>query len=708
MHRDKVKCVGEMSDVDPDQERALSRPRNDKSIGDHLHFLARSGVSALTEETLDSFLDLINQLVGSSGPVAPVVVAKGKPKHTERVSLCCTVCRGVLLGATVLSCGNAYCQRCVKRAVGVGGESDVLQTGVAVTVMAMVEKLWARDLQSAKLRNEGNRFCEQRKYAEALECYRKAENLIRDHRQAIPSPETDVDGDADQCVSRPDVAVLNAVDLGACLSNISLVLNHLKQPEDAMKKAKEAVALRPSWSKARFRLASAYMHLEMWEHALQALLLVGVLEQCVTRLRGEFKTVLRQLLTAEAAVNESRRHSEDSNKSQLDTKCVDHEENSKLRPAAKQRQESSIQFLWDGCLREMNWLKDSMDAMNESEGNYFLLQSGTFPKGSQPQETILGLKVDSGSISSSLADPEQDGPLDLTDVECPLCLRIFWEPVTTSCGHTFCQSCLYRALDTSVACPLCKSSLTQILERQYSNVTTKFVEMVARWFFPREVEERRLAYVTHLGLVTGQGNEFRLPLFVCGVALPGLLCPLHVYEPRYRLLIRRCMESGTRQFGLCAPNPAGGSGFSDFGTVMEIRDVHYFPDGRSIVETIGSRRFRVLSADMVDGYYVGDIETVQDEVPTKDSQIQGMLDVTRDKAVKWFEEHFHDKAAIYSEIGPMPKQEKDAWKTRDGPAWVWWLIWILPIPLSFKLRFLTMVSLEKRLSGIQGIISEPS
>ena len=30
--------------------------------------------------------------------------------------------------------------------------------------------------------------------------------------------------------------------------------------------------------------------------------------------------------------------------------------------------------------------------------------------------------------------------LNLTeDFECPLCFRLFYEPVTTPCGHTFCR-----------------------------------------------------------------------------------------------------------------------------------------------------------------------------------------------------------------------------------------------------------------------------
>lgn len=42
-----------------------------------------------------------------------------------------------------------------------------------------------------------------------------------------------------------------------------------------------------------------------------------------------------------------------------------------------------------------------------------------------------------------------------------------------------------------------------------------------------------------------------VPIFVCTMAYPTVPCPLHVFEPRYRLMIRRCMDTGTRQFGMC-------------------------------------------------------------------------------------------------------------------------------------------------------------
>jgi Lon protease-like protein len=47
------------------------------------------------------------------------------------------------------------------------------------------------------------------------------------------------------------------------------------------------------------------------------------------------------------------------------------------------------------------------------------------------------------------------------------------------------------------------------------------------------------------------------------------------------------MESGTREFGMCVGERE--KGFSDIGTMLEIRDIQYFPDGRSVVDTIGGR-----------------------------------------------------------------------------------------------------------------------
>lgn len=50
--------------------------------------------------------------------------------------------------------------------------------------------------------------------------------------------------------------------------------------------------------------------------------------------------------------------------------------------------------------------------------------------------------------------------------------------------------------------------------------------------------------------------------------------------------------------------------------MLEIRDVQYFPDGRSIVDTIGCKRFRILRRGERDGYHTGAVEFLEDQPPS--------------------------------------------------------------------------------------------
>ena len=87
---------------------------------------------------------------------------------------------------------------------------------------------------------------------------------------------------------------------------------------------------------------------------------------------------------------------------------------------------------------------------------------------------------------------------------------------------------------------------------------------------------------------------------------------------RYRLMLRRCLESQNPCFGMIMPprssptghstNGSGSGGQTDYGTMLEIRSVQMLPDGRSMVETFGSFRFRILERGGLDGYLVGRIE----------------------------------------------------------------------------------------------------
>ncbi|CAF3293254.1 unnamed protein product [Rotaria socialis] len=49
--------------------------------------------------------------------------------------------------------------------------------------------------------------------------------------------------------------------------------------------------------------------------------------------------------------------------------------------------------------------------------------------------------------------------------DCPICLKLLFEPVSTLCGHTFCLLCLERFILTSnhtLQCPICREDLTYL------------------------------------------------------------------------------------------------------------------------------------------------------------------------------------------------------------------------------------------------------
>jgi len=89
----------------------------------------------------------------------------------------------------------------------------------------------------------------------------------------------------------------------------------------------------------------------------------------------------------------------------------------------------------------------------------------------------------------------------------------------------------------------------------------------------------------------------RLPLFPLPIVLfPGAPMPLHIFEPRYRQMVARCVE-GDGRFGLVYHDPDRHGSFQteegQVGCVAEILDFQPLPDGRSLIFTRGRDRFQV-------------------------------------------------------------------------------------------------------------------
>src|SRR5579864_4357368 len=84
----------------------------------------------------------------------------------------------------------------------------------------------------------------------------------------------------------------------------------------------------------------------------------------------------------------------------------------------------------------------------------------------------------------------------------------------------------------------------------------------------------------------------RIPLFPLNVVLlPGAALPLHIFEPRYRGMVKDCLEEKTR-FGVLL---ALDNGVARVGCTAEIiKVVQRYNDGRMDILTVGREPFRVV------------------------------------------------------------------------------------------------------------------
>ena len=111
-----------------------------------------------------------------------------------------------------------------------------------------------------------------------------------------------------------------------------------------------------------------------------------------------------------------------------------------------------------------------------------------------------------------------------------------------------------------------------------------------------------------------------LPLFPLNTVLcPGIALPLHIFEDRYRAMVRHCLDT-TSPFGvvLIRQGRETGTGtisFTGIGTIAEIRDAGRYEDGRYDLLVVGTRRFeirRVLSGKRP--YLVAEVDVLEEDV----------------------------------------------------------------------------------------------
>lgn len=101
------------------------------------------------------------------------------------------------------------------------------------------------------------------------------------------------------------------------------------------------------------------------------------------------------------------------------------------------------------------------------------------------------------------------------------------------------------------------------------------------------------------------------------VLFPHAVLPLHVFEPRYRLLTEHCLGDDG-QFGVVlierGSEVGGGDVRFDVGTLAQIVQAGRFDDGRYALVTVGARRVRITSWLPDDPFPRAEVEPM-DDVP---------------------------------------------------------------------------------------------
>ncbi|KAJ8393674.1 hypothetical protein AAFF_G00058930 [Aldrovandia affinis] len=695
----------------------------DGKLGEAFEIYRRaSNIERLRPAQLDNLTEcLTNSIQRKEG-----VVSQKTP--TERCTTACSgydaftcrMCWGFLCEPVTLPCGHCFCRKCLdgekvpaccKECKDSSKLADVRSYRVNVVLSNLLSKWSPSQLLAVELRHEGNRLYSEKQLDAALEKYNEAIRLApRDH---------------------------------LLFSNRSQINSSLKKCEDALSDAESACKLQPHWLKGHLRKAQALLSLKKTEEALTEYLFCIALEpegklakseaqkllsdlfapvpddvqgripdcgnplSSRARLKGSAATTLSVFGgTSSLSLYKGRDKKNDNApapdkpRSQLApdrTKEADSVSGKSAccEDSGKDRGVSSLYHptVVDRCyiLKRKHSAEDEKEEEEEGESREWQCKrSKSGPAEGRPKE---------GTACWSTV---VDDLIDAADLECSLCMRLYYEPVTTPCGHTFCLKCLERSLDHNSKCPLCKEDLSEYLAQRRYCKTFLMEDLIAK-YLPEDLVDRQKVHQEEVAELSNLNKN--VPIFVCTMAFPTVPCPLHIFEPCYRLMIRRCMEIGTKQFGMCLSDNV--KGFADYGCILEIRNVEFFADGRSVVNTIGKRRFRVIQHSQRDGYNTADIEYLEDKKVEGETEeeVRTLQDAVYGQALNWVNSlKPEQRERILGHFGPMPEMDLEPQASPNGPSWCWWLLAVLPLEGRAQLPFLAMTSLKDRLTGIRRVL----
>lgn len=111
-------------------------------------------------------------------------------------------------------------------------------------------------------------------------------------------------------------------------------------------------------------------------------------------------------------------------------------------------------------------------------------------------------------------------------------------------------------------------------------------------------------------IAVGPMRPDRIPLFPLNVVLlPGAELPLHIFELRYREMVKRCLKEKS-EFGIVLSLPKGVARVGCTAEIIEV--VKRYNDGRMDIITVGRAPFRVLDIFADNPLAEGQVDYLED------------------------------------------------------------------------------------------------
>jgi uncharacterized protein len=154
----------------------------------------------------------------------------------------------------------------------------------------------------------------------------------------------------------------------------------------------------------------------------------------------------------------------------------------------------------------------------------------------------------------------------------------------------------------------------------------------------------------------------KLPLFPLGTVLfPGLVLPLHIFEDRYKQLVRDLADGPEpRRFGVITIREGretgidGVSALHDIGCTATLRDITEVDDGEYDIVTVGADRFRLRGIDESRPYLTGDIELLDE--PAGDDAAAGLAAGAVQQAFRAYLNAIADQGAATITVPELPDE----------------------------------------------------